>query len=81
MTTDFLLGSQMLGEKSKLQELVQTDKKSVTYEIIDETGPSHNKTFTCQVKVGDIVMGKGVGSSKKHAEQEAAKMALEKQAK
>ena len=67
--------------KSKLQELVQTDKKSVTYEIIDETGPSHNKTFTCQVKVGDIVMGKGVGSSKKHAEQEAAKMALEKQAK
>lgn len=67
--------------KSKLQELVQTDKKSVSYEIISEKGPSHKKTFTCQVKVDDIIMGTGVGSSKKLAEQEAAKEALSKQAK
>ena len=67
--------------KSNLQELVQTVKKSVVYEIIDEKGPAHKKVFTCQVKVDGIVMGKGVGNSKKLAEQEAAKNALSKQAK
>ena len=67
--------------KSKLQELVQTDKQSVTYEVINEEGPSHNKTFTVEVKVDGIVMASGVGSSKKAAEQEAAKNALDKQAK
>ena len=67
--------------KSELQEQVQTVRKSVTYEIIDEKGPAHDKTFTCQVIVDNIVMGKGVGSSKKAAEQEAAKVALEKQVK
>ena len=67
--------------KSTLQELVQTDKKSVIYEVISETGPAHNKTFVCQVKVDGIVLGKGEGNSKKQAEQRAAKMALSKQAK
>jgi len=67
--------------KSNLQELVQTVKKSVVYEIIDEKGPAHNKTFTCQVKVDGVIMGKGKGSSKKASEQEAAKDALSKQAK
>lgn len=67
--------------KSNLQELVQTVKKSIVYEIIDEKGPAHNKTFTCQVKVDGVIMGKGVGSSKKASEQEAAKDALSKQAK
>ncbi len=67
--------------KSELQELVQTVRKSVSYEIIDEKGPAHNKTFLCQVLVDNIVMGTGSGSSKKAAEQEAAKMALKKQVK
>ena len=67
--------------KSELQELVQTVKKSVVYEVIDEKGPAHDKTFTCQVKVDDIVMGKGTGTSKKNAEQAAAKVALSKQVK
>ncbi len=67
--------------KSTLQELIQTDKRSIHYEIIDERGPAHNKTFTCQVRVEGIVMGKGKGSSKKAAEQEAARMALDKCAK
>lgn len=67
--------------KSRLQELVQTDKKSVIYEIISESGPAHDKKFECQVKVDGIVLGKGVGGSKKQAEQEAAKAALAKQAK
>ncbi len=67
--------------KSTLQELVQTEKKSVIYEIIEESGPSHNKTFTSIVKVDGIIMGKGTGSSKKSSEQEAAKDALSKRAK
>lgn len=67
--------------KSELQELVQTVRQSISYEIIKESGPAHNKTFVCQVLVDNIVMGEGIGSSKKQAEQEAAKMALEKRAK
>ncbi len=64
--------------KSELQELVQTDKRSLQYEIIDETGPAHNRTFTAIVKIDDIIYGKGIAHSKKEAEQEAAKSALEK---
>ena len=67
--------------KSTLQELVQTEKRSLVYEIINEEGPSHNKTFTSVVKIDDIVMGKGIGNSKKASEQEAARDALSKQAK
>lgn len=67
--------------KSELQELVQTVRKSVTYEVIAEEGPAHDKRFTCQVLVDGIIMGIGKGSSKKMAEQEAAKIALSKQAK
>ena len=64
--------------KSKLQEYVQTDKKSLEYEIIKETGPSHNKEFTSIVKIDGIIYGTGTSHSKKSAEQEAAKDALEK---
>lgn len=64
--------------KSELQELAQTVKKSVIYEVTDEQGPPHNKTFISQVKIDGIIMGKGKGSSKKSAEQRAAKEALEK---
>lgn len=67
--------------KSTLQELVQTERKSLTYEVVGEEGPSHNKTFTSIVKIDDIIMGKGTGNSKKASEQEAAKDALSKQAK
>ena len=67
--------------KSTLQELVQTDKKSVIYEIVSESGPAHDKTFVCRVLVDGIVLGTGSGSSKKSAEQEAARIALSKQAK
>ncbi len=67
--------------KSTLQELVQTSKKSVTYELISESGPAHDKTFTCRAIVDGITLGIGTGNSKKMAEQQAAKSALEKQAK
>ena len=66
--------------KSKLQELVQTTKKSVTYEIVKEDGPSHDRTFWANVIVDGIVLGSGVAKSKKEAEQEAAKDALDKSA-
>ncbi len=66
--------------KTKLQELVQTDKKSLTYEVVKETGEAHNKTFYVEVKINDIVYGKGSGRSKKEAEQNAAKDALNKSA-
>lgn len=64
--------------KSELQELVQTDKRSLEYVVVDEQGPAHNKTFTVIVKIDDIIYGKGVAHSKKEAEQEAAKNAIEK---
>jgi len=64
--------------KSALQEYVQTDGKSATYEVVQEFGPAHNKEFHVELKVDGILYGKGVGNSKKEAEQEAAKDALEK---
>ena len=64
--------------KSKLQEYVQTDKKSLEYVIISETGPSHDKTFEVEVRIDKIVYGKGIAKSKKEAEQLAAKDALNK---
>lgn len=67
--------------KSVLQELVQTDKRSLNYTIINEEGPAHNKTFTAEVKIDDIVYGVGTAHSKKEAEQEAAKDALKKSVK
>lgn len=64
--------------KSTFQELVQADKRSVKYEIVDKYGPSHNMTFEAIVLMDDIVMGRGIGRTKKEAEQNAAKMALDK---
>lgn len=64
--------------KSILQELVQTDRRSLEYQIINEEGPAHNRIFTVEVKIDDIVYGKGSAHSKKEAEQEAAKDALKK---
>ena len=64
--------------KSALQEYVQTEQKSLVYELVEELGPAHDRTFKVDVKIDDIVYGTGVGSSKKEAEQDAAKKALNK---
>ncbi len=64
--------------KSILQELMQTDKRSFTYELVDESGPSHDKTFTIVVRIDNVIYGKGTASSKKEACQLAAKDTLEK---
>ena len=64
--------------KSILQEAMQTDKRSFTYELVDEKGPAHDKVFTIVVRIENVIYGKGVASSKKEACQLAAKDALEK---
>lgn len=64
--------------KSVLQELVQTDKRSLEYVVINEEGPAHNKVFTVEVKIDDVIYGRGIAHSKKEAEQNAAKDALKK---
>ncbi len=66
--------------KTKLQEAVQTNKKSLEYVLIHEYGEAHDKTFEMAVKIDDIIYGKGIGKSKKEAEQNAALDALNKSA-
>ena len=67
--------------KTKLQELVQTDRNSLEYELVRENGEPHNKTFEVVVKINDIIYGRGIGKSKKEAEQNAAYDAYQKSAK
>lgn len=64
--------------KSHLQEMVQTEKKSLEYVLVEETGPAHDKRFKVNVLVDNIVFGTGIGKSKKEAEQNAAKDAIKK---
>lgn len=66
--------------KTKLQELVQTDQKSLEYVVISEEGEAHNRQFTVNVLVDGIILGTGKGHSKKEAEQNAACEALKKSA-
>ena len=64
--------------KTQLQEKVQKDIESkIEYEIVEQKGPDHNKIFVSQVKLNDIIAGIGEGKSKKEAEQNAAKIALD----
>lgn len=67
--------------KSALQECVQTEQRTLVYELVKEEGPAHDKKFTIEVKVDDMVFGIGCAGSKKEAEQEAAHDALKKLAK
>ena len=67
--------------KSALQEYVQAEQDSISYKLISDSGPAHDKSFKMAVVIDGIVYGEGVGSSKKEAEQEAAKVALDKVAK
>ena len=63
--------------KTILQERVyQKEGQSVAYELVEEIGPDHDKSFTFQVRITGKVMGQGTGHSKKEAEQQAAREAL-----
>ncbi len=63
--------------KTALQELVQQKKnQALTYELVGESGPDHDKQFRVQVLLNGAPIGEGVGRSKKRAEQDAAHNAL-----
>ena len=65
--------------KTALQELVQQKKNQVlSYVLVGQSGPDHDKQFDVEVSLNGTVVGKGSGSSKKRAEQMAAKSAIEK---
>jgi ribonuclease-3 len=64
--------------KSKLQELVQAKQQPTpTYRVIEAVGPDHDRKFTVEVRVGNTLLGRGTGKSKKSAEAEAARSALD----
>lgn len=69
----------MVDFKTKLQEYVQSDsRKNVIYDVINVSGPSNKPIFEIEVRLDDITLGKGLGNSKKKAEQKAAQAAFEK---
>ncbi len=71
-------GTRIKDYKTKLQEVVQQNPdEHVTYVLVGESGPAHDKTFEIEVRINSNVIGKGKGKSKKLAEQAAAKEALE----
>ncbi len=64
--------------KTKLQEIIQRNPgEKLNYVLADESGPDHNKHFVVNVYLNSNVIGKGGGRSKKDAEQQAAREALE----
>jgi ribonuclease-3 len=70
-------GKRIKDDKSRLQELAQA-RLSVTprYRVVEESGPSHERTFVVEVLLGDTVAARGEGRSKRQAEQVAAQRAL-----
>ncbi|MDE7263111.1 MAG: ribonuclease III [Anaeroplasmataceae bacterium] len=71
---------QIKDYKSTFQEKVQADKRSLHYEIIREDGPANDRTYEAVVYMDELLMGRGIGKTKKEAEQNAAKEALNKEA-
>ncbi|MBQ8518081.1 MAG: ribonuclease III [Agathobacter sp.] len=62
--------------KTILQEVVQGEHEQLTYVLLGETGPDHDKTFEVGVLIGNKEISTGKGHTKKAAEQEAAYQAL-----
>ncbi|MBN2429296.1 MAG: ribonuclease III [Deltaproteobacteria bacterium] len=64
--------------KTRLQEWLQGRKQEIpVYKVLAAEGPDHKKLFTCQVACGGTILGQGQGKTKKAAEQEAARQALQ----
>jgi len=76
---DFVVENKLyLSPKSRLQELIQASHKALPqYTIATETGPEHKKEFIISVSYNNKELGVGKGASKKEAEEQAAKNALE----
>ena len=69
--------SHVMDFKSQLQEIIQqTNNGLLYYEIVDEKGPAHNRTFVSRVLLNSQELGLGKGKSKKEAEQQAAQSAM-----
>ncbi len=65
--------------KSALQEYLQAEGLGpAVYRVVDEVGPEHRKTFTVEVTAADNLLARGLGGSKKAAEQQAAKTLVER---
>jgi ribonuclease-3 len=72
-------GGSWVDYKSQLQEFTQARWQLIpAYQVVEAVGPDHNRKFTVEVRVGDAVLGRGTGKSKRVAETEAAHSALEK---
>jgi ribonuclease-3 len=70
LTTDY---------KSRLQEVVQAEQRlTPVYRVVEASGPDHDKRFVVEVMVGDTVIGRGAGRSKRMADEEAAWSAIER---
>ena len=75
-------GENLQDYKTLLQELVQkTPGSTIAYELLEATGPDHAKHYRYAVVIDGKTCGEGEGSSKKEAEQQAARMALARQKK
>lgn len=69
--------SHVMDYKSQLQEIIQQQNNGMlSYEIVDEKGPAHNRTFISRVMLNSKELGIGNGRSKKEAEQQAARLAI-----
>ncbi len=66
-----------VDHKSALQERLARRGELVSYEVVEELGPPHDRTFRVSATIDGVEIGAGVGRSKKDAEQEAAQIALE----
>lgn len=74
-----LTARSIIDYKSQLQELIQARHQiTPSYHVVETVGPDHVRQFTVEARIGKSVLGKGSGKSKKAAETEAARSALER---
>jgi len=72
-------GKKIANYKAMVQEFIQGQKRPTpVYRLVEATGPDHSKQFTAEILVEGQVLGRGTGTSKKAAENQAAKAAWEK---